>query len=485
MQKQLGIPDDAHWALVSLTTTASPDDVIAVASSRDCSGVFNVGTKFTGGRGGHFAGGEWRTDATHNQIAAITNVGTQVADALVTLHYDRGTKKYELEEQVAPGEQMWVNLEQLARQQLPDRNGSFLPSDVSAVTYDVQDPTPGGHSLMANDLAVNTAMGQAVPACPTCCGYSDVFFDPSVAQVVIDEFLGLGVEAINACSGAQSNIDPFMTDWFSSNANIAAVTPERVQGASVGSATAFAQGNVQVYGGPCGCFYERLEPSAPVTVTPTLVVQGNQYNSIFVGTDSHLSTANTFLASATPAEGTFTETSPASSDKFTAVQSGGPGWVVTTTTQSTKAADRILTFSYLVNGVKATKSLNVTARQFAYVANNSPTNTCTLGYGTVRVYLYTPYTHPDKTAVQTGIGLSGTPATESFNPQPPSGAQTGSGALDGNSQFTDRISYCSTAPLTITSTITQTLAIEGFTVRTNTLNFSSSGVTYTSQGPTQ
>ena len=31
MQKQLGIPADAHWALISLTTNAAPDDLIAIA----------------------------------------------------------------------------------------------------------------------------------------------------------------------------------------------------------------------------------------------------------------------------------------------------------------------------------------------------------------------------------------------------------------------------------------------------------------------
>jgi hypothetical protein len=35
MQKQLGIPDDAHWALVTLTSPSSPDDLLAVAASYD------------------------------------------------------------------------------------------------------------------------------------------------------------------------------------------------------------------------------------------------------------------------------------------------------------------------------------------------------------------------------------------------------------------------------------------------------------------
>src|SRR5881628_3632598 len=99
------------------------------------------------------------------------------------------------------------------------------------------------------------------------------------------------------------------------------------------------------------------------------------------------------------------------------------------TTQSTNSGDRKLTVTYTVSGQQASKFLNVTARQFAYATNNSPSNTCALGYGTTKVYTYTPYTHPDKAAVQAGLGLSGTAVTEGFNPQPPAGTVTGSGGL--------------------------------------------------------
>jgi hypothetical protein len=83
MQKQLGIPDNAHWALVSLTTNALPDDLIILASSRDVSGRHGFETRFTGGSGGHYTGGEWRYDANHNHIIAVTNSGIKPTDALL------------------------------------------------------------------------------------------------------------------------------------------------------------------------------------------------------------------------------------------------------------------------------------------------------------------------------------------------------------------------------------------------------------------
>jgi len=201
--------------------------------------------------------------------------------------------------------------------------------------------------------------------------------------------------------------------------------------------------------------------------------------------DPNLAAANAIFATASPSGGTFTENSSVSGDTFTPVTTGGPGWIVKTTTQSASAGDRKLTVTYTVNGQQATQSLNVTARQFAYATNNSPSNTCTLGFGTKYLYFYTPFTHPDKTAVQAGIGLSNTPVTESFSAAPPANTIIGSGSLDSNSQFSDMLSYCSSSPLSSSPTITQTLSIEGYQVRQNSLAYSSAGVALSNQGPTQ
>lgn len=128
----------------------------------------------------------------------------------------------------------------------------------------------------------------------------------------------------------------------------------------------------------------------------------------------------------------------------------------------------------------------MTARQFAYATNNTPGNICSLGYGYKYEYVYTPYTHPDKIAVQPGIGVDGTVAAESFSPAPGCGVDTGNGALDANSQFTDTIAFCSTSPLpTCSTTTTQTWKVAGFTVRTNGLTIANTGLTYTNEGPTQ
>jgi len=134
--------------------------------------------------------------------------------------------------------------------------------------------------------------------------------------------------------------------------------------------------------------------------------------------------------------------------------------------------------------------MNVTARQFAYATNNSPSNTCSQ-YGYSYTYVYTPYTHPDHVAVSPTDGISGTGVTEVVTPQ--SGGtvctnyqETGGGAINSNAQFQDFVSLCSNSPIpTCDKKYTQTLSVAGYQVRTNTLEFRSTSFTYTSQGPTQ
>jgi hypothetical protein len=104
-------------------------------------------------------------------------------------------------------------------------------------------------------------------------------------------------------------------------------------------------------------------------------VQGNQYNSIFVGTDPNLSAANSIFATVSPTGGSFTTKSSDSNDSFAPVPAGGPGWVVTTPDQSQNNLDRTLTFSYTVSGQGTVYQLmKVTARQFAYATNGSLNN---------------------------------------------------------------------------------------------------------------
>lgn len=106
--------------------------------------------------------------------------------------------------------------------------------------------------------------------------------------------------------------------------------------------------------------------------------------------------------------------------------------------------------------------INVTARKFAYLTNNNPSNTCTLKYGTNRSYIYNVYTHPDGQPIAPGIA-QGTAVTESFNPALTCQTITGNESLNGNAQIIDQISSgCSSTPLMRSQTSTQSISVAGY-----------------------
>ncbi len=266
-QSLLQIPNNAHWGMVTLTTDALPDDLVAFATSIDSSGRYNLATRFAGGVGGHFTGGEWDFDANHNQIAAITNIGSKPTDALLTLHYDNGKKRYEFQQTIAPGDQMWVNLAQLVRNRVADRNGSTLPADVSSVTYDVKDLTPGGYGLMVNPLATNSSYGfGAGKLNANCCSYNDPTWIPDAFT-----FDGAGgddpadIGATDSCDGDVYNESIDFTTWSSDNTAVAVVTAQNVRAAGAGSATGTAVGHL-FQGVGSYCAYTPVQSTVPITV---------------------------------------------------------------------------------------------------------------------------------------------------------------------------------------------------------------------------
>jgi hypothetical protein len=277
MQKQLAIPDDAHWALVSLTTPASPDDLVAVASSYDASGKYNLETLFSSNVAGHFAGGEWRADLNHNQIMAVTNSGQKATNALLTLHYDNGEKKYEMQQSIQPGDQMWVNVGSLIRNRTPDRKGNALPADATFGTYDLRDLSPGLGSLMEGNLALDATFGfNAAPPYGVCCGTDNPTWDPGAIDLGGGGFLGVGINGSDECNGNTDDISPDFTNWWSANPGVAQVTYRKVQAEATGTTTGSASGSVME---GVGSYYadDPVQVQVPITVAalPTNFRQTN------------------------------------------------------------------------------------------------------------------------------------------------------------------------------------------------------------------
>ncbi len=279
MQKQLGIPADAHWALVTLSPPAAPDSLMAVAASYDSTGRYGMQTLFADVMGDHFVGGEWRANATHNALAAVTNGGAHPVDALLTLHYDSGKQKYEMQRTIKPGDQMWLNFADLIHKRVPDRKGHVLPADLTSATYDLQDLSSGPGSLLDGSLLVDNTWGHhLLPPVESCCGIFNG--SPAFNPDAIDMFMGdtdlVFVDGTDSCTNGQEDITVEFLDWWVDFPGIAAMTTGKVKGVSPGFTNGYASGKVyEGYG--TNCAWIDVQEKLPITVGPLI-----KWNTVYI-----------------------------------------------------------------------------------------------------------------------------------------------------------------------------------------------------------
>lgn len=243
MQSQLGIPDDAHWGLVTLTTPASPDALLAVAASYDSTGRYGAQTPFSDQLADHWEGGLWQVDSTHNSIIAVTNGGTKATDALLTFLYNGGNDKYEVQKTIAPGDQLWLNLGDLIHNAVPDKNGKVFPASLTSGTYNLQDLKPPkslAGSLFEGKIIVDKTWGHLTYGCMQCCGYAPMGLSPSPfgLPVTISGFQNPMVADL--CFGTEF-ASGFPTSWFTDSPPIASVVQD-------GTLTGNAAGNTYNHG---------------------------------------------------------------------------------------------------------------------------------------------------------------------------------------------------------------------------------------------
>jgi hypothetical protein len=172
LQKSGTIPAQARWASVELSSSGRPNDIMATAASYDSTLRYGTQTPFNDQLTFHWEGGEWRVDATHNSIITAGNGGSAASKALFTIYYDGGKKRYDLEQELKPHEQMWVDVGKLIHDQMPDKNGLLLPADLMMGSYELQDLTDRGvGNLYEGKVIVDKTFGHVAYGCATCCGY--------------------------------------------------------------------------------------------------------------------------------------------------------------------------------------------------------------------------------------------------------------------------------------------------------------------------
>ena len=242
------LPKQANWTSVTITTNALPNEVMAVAASYDETLKFGAQTPFSDQLSFKWEGGMWEYDPYHNSIITAGNGGTKPTRAAFTFFYNQGTQRYDLEQTLQPDQQMWIDIGKLIREQIPDKNGKPLPSDLTMGSYEFRDLTNTFiGTLFEGKVIYDKTYGHATYGCASCCGYvgTKLWYDP--LGVPLSFTSGQGVYGHDKCGGLWEDIsDAFYSNWSTANSSIATVDYYGTHtGMSVGSTTSSTDGQFQ------------------------------------------------------------------------------------------------------------------------------------------------------------------------------------------------------------------------------------------------
>jgi hypothetical protein len=221
--RQKGLPADANWANVEMTYFGRPGDIVPVAASYDGTGRFGLQSPFSSTLSFMFKGGMWHVDAQHDSLITVGNAGKKTARVAVTLFYG-DHESYELPERsLVLGEQMWIDVGQLIRNQVPDKNGKTIAPDTMAGSYEIKDLNDMqlGY-LYEGKITTDETFGHATYGCGTCCGYDSTYLLPDPLNAFIGGGGDFQVYATNSCTG-QDQPKGGAYNWLSSNTSVATV----------------------------------------------------------------------------------------------------------------------------------------------------------------------------------------------------------------------------------------------------------------------
>jgi hypothetical protein len=242
------LPKDANWASIVLTTSGLPDEVVAVAASCDETLRYGAQTPFSDQLAFHWVGSLWEYDAQHDSLITAGNGGTKPLQAALTIYYNQGTQKYELEQSLQPEEQMWIDVGKLIREHVPDKNGNVLPAILASGSFEFRDLTNKGiGNLFEGKVVYDKTYGHVTYGCSGCCGYNAPYFWHDPLGIPIGGVAGNGVYAYDTCSSSVDDLsDLYWGTWTTANQSIATVDYYAYHtGVAAGATTSAAHASIQ------------------------------------------------------------------------------------------------------------------------------------------------------------------------------------------------------------------------------------------------
>ena len=212
----------------------------------------------------------WHVDATQNTLITTGNGGSEETTAEVTLFYNGGKSRYRMEKMLAPGQQLWLDVGHLVRDQVADADGHTLPPDTMTGSYELRDLDHAlVGSLYEGKLVIDKTYGHASYGCSTCCGYSTTVLGPSPFGGPPGIYNSDFIHATQTCGGYIDDVTDGGYNWGSGNFGVATLPNSTLHTVAVGSAT----GNTRIdlessHPEPSGnCLTTTRAPQQSVSVT--------------------------------------------------------------------------------------------------------------------------------------------------------------------------------------------------------------------------
>lgn len=496
LQQNGVLPSDANWAAVKLTTTGNPGDIMAVASSYDQTLKYGAQTPFSDQLAHHWVGSVWEYDSTHDSFITVGNGGTKPAQAALVLDYARGTGAYEIDQLLQPDQQMWIDVGQLIRNQVPDKKGTVLPASLTMGSYEIRELTQTGPSLFEGKVVYDKKYGSVTYGCGSCCGYKGAEFDYNPLGIPLDGEEDQGVEGLDTCTGTWNDLtSAFYNTWSTQDSSIATVNADGVHtGVAIGSTLSQAHAEETLWEKVNDCPLGELYPEGGDNVQPQVSVNCTPQNLALGPTAPSSTTTGLCTATVSPSGGKYSWTVNTGTVTLVNPTSASPSF--TAANASSSEGDTTISLTYTVNEQQATaQSSAITVHEPTSLQLDSDTTnptgttcsvTCLNGQPgcSYQSYLKTRiYDVLDQFGLTfASVGISTINGQESFSGFTSScGASSPTPTTAGTSHFQDNFNFC--APDCqqggpgCTASATQTITVNGLTVRTPSVNWSCTNCT--------
>jgi len=271
------LPKEANWTSVVLTTKGLPDEVMAVAASYDKTLRYGTQTPFSDQLSFKWEGSRWEYDTEHDSIITAGNGGIRPSLAAFTIAYNEGKERYELEQMLQPDEQMWIDVGQLIREQVPDKNGKVLPVDLSSGSYELRDLTSVNGRLFEGKVIYDKTYGHVAYGCGGPCCYNMPYLTYNPLGVPFLGTSGNGVDTSDNCGGNPIPVSSsFYYNWNTANHAIATVDYRGTHtGRASGSTSSNTSGQIDQVYGRYSCTLQTRNPVGTTDVCDFTIYPGS------------------------------------------------------------------------------------------------------------------------------------------------------------------------------------------------------------------